>query len=151
MANFSCGECAQEEEMTTTKTVLVLCTENSCRSQMAEVIINHDLAGKALALSARIQPQPKAAEDAIEALNLAGLPADSLYPKDFGAVVNEPIDLLVTVCDTAKETCPGFPRPVPPIHLAFLDPHREPLAGFVAVRDDIRIRLVPAVHAALGI
>ena len=137
--------------MTAPKTVLVLCTGNSCRSQMAEVILNHDLAGRVRALSAGTRPQPKVAEGAIEALRLAGLPTDGLYPKDVDAVLDEAIDLVVTVCDNAKETCPVFPRPVPKIHLPFHDPHGEPLESFVAVRDDIRARLMPAVCEALKI
>jgi arsenate reductase len=137
--------------MTIPKIVLVLCTGNSCRSQMAEVIINYDLAGQVRALSAGTRPQPKVADGAIEALRLAGLPTDSLYPKDVDVVLNEPIDLVVTVCDNAKETCPIFPRPAPRIHVPFHDPHGEPLDSFVTVRDDIRSRLIPAVRQALGL
>jgi arsenate reductase len=118
---------------------------------MAEVLLNHDLAGQVRALSAGTRPQPKVADGAIEALRLAGLPTDGLYPKDIDAVLDESIDLVVTVCDNAKESCPIFPRPVPRIHLPFHDPHGEPLESFVAVRDDIRARLVPAVAEALGL
>jgi arsenate reductase len=116
---------------------------------MAEAILNHDLAGRVRALSAGTQPQPKVADNAIESLRLAGLPAHGLHPKDIATVLNETIDLVVTVCDNARETCPIFPRPVPRIHLPFHDPHGEPLEAFVRVRDDIRARLVPAVVAAL--
>lgn len=137
--------------MTAARTVLVLCTGNSCRSQMAEALINHDLAGRVRALSAGTRPQPKVADGAVEALRRAGLPTDGLYPKDVEAMMGEAIDLVVTVCDNANETCPVFPRPVPRIHLAFHDPHGEPLDSFLAVRDDIRARLVPAVRAALGL
>ncbi len=133
------------------KSVLVLCTGNSCRSQMAEVLLNHDLAGQVRALSAGTRPQPKVADGAIEALRLAGLPTDGLHPKDIDAVLDASIDLVVTVCDNAKESCPIFPRPVPRIHLPFHDPHGEPLESFLAVRDDIRARLVPAVAEALGL
>ncbi len=133
------------------KTVLILCTGNSCRSQMAEVLLNHELGSKVRALSAGTKPQPKVAEGAIEALKLAGLNPEGLYPKDVDAVMNEDIDLVVTVCDNAKETCPVFPGPVPSIHLPFHDPHGEPLESFVAVRDDIRKRLVAAVREKLGI
>ena len=131
--------------------VLVLCTGNSCRSQMAEALITHDLAGQARGLSAGTKPQPKVAEGAIEALMLAGLPTDGLYPKDIDAVINEPIDLVVTVCNNANEACPIFPKPVPRIHLPFHDPHGESLESFVQVRDDIRVRLIPAIRDALGI
>ncbi|MGA7181292.1 MAG: arsenate reductase ArsC [Thiobacillaceae bacterium] len=137
--------------MTQLKTVLVLCTGNSCRSQMAEVILNHDLGDQVRALSAGTRPQPKVADGAIEALKLAGLPTEGLFPKDVDDVMNEAIDLVVTVCDNAKEVCPVFPRPVPSIHLPFHDPHGEPLESFVAVRNDIRARLLPAVRDAMGI
>jgi len=133
------------------KTVLVLCTGNSCRSQMAEAIINLDLAGLVRALSAGVTPQPKVADGAIEALKLAGLPTEGLYPKEIDAVIDEDIDLVVTVCDNAKEACPIFPKPVKRIHVGFHDPHGEPLESFVQVRDDIRARLIPAVKTALGL
>ena len=133
------------------KTVLVLCTGNSCRSQMAEVLLNHDLAGQVRALSAGTRPQPKVADGAIAALADAGLPTEGLYPKDVDAVLDEAIDLVVTVCDNAKESCPIFPRPVRQIHLPFHDPHGEPLESFIRVRDEIRARLVPAVAEALGL
>lgn len=137
--------------MSDIKNILVLCTGNSCRSQMAEAIINHDLAGKAKGLSAGTIPQPKVAHGAIEALKLAGLPTEGLYPKDIDAVINEQVDLVVTVCNNAHEACPIFPKPVPRIHLPFHDPHGEPLSSFEQVRDDIRAKLIPAVREALGI
>ncbi|WP_295401441.1 arsenate reductase ArsC [uncultured Thiocystis sp.] len=136
---------------TTSKTVLVLCTGNSCRSQMAGVLLNHDLAGQVRALSAGTRPQPKVADGAIAALQAIGLPTEGLHPKDIDVLIDTPIDLVVTVCDNAKESCPIFPRPVAQIHLPFHDPHGEPLESFIAVRDDIRARLVPAVAETLGL
>jgi len=133
------------------KTVLILCTGNSCRSQMAEVLVNHDLAGRVRALSAGTKPQPKVADGAIAALQEAGLSTEGLFPKDVDAVMNQDTDLVITVCDNAKETCPVFPRPVPSIHLPFHDPHGEPLESFLTVRDDIRARLIPAVREKLGL
>ena len=133
------------------KTVLVLCTGNSCRSQMGEAILNYDLAGLVRGISAGTSPQAKVADGAIEALRLAGLPTDGLFPKTVEDVMDQDIDLVVSVCDNARETCPVFPRPVKRIHVGFHDPHGEPLESFLAVRDDIRARLVPAVRAALGL
>jgi arsenate reductase len=133
------------------KTVLVLCTGNSCRSQMAESILRHDLAGKVRAISAGTRPQPKVAEGALQALRLAQLPTDGLYPKDVSAVMHEPIDLVITVCDNANESCPVFPGTARQVHLPFHDPHGEPMESFVRVRDDIRLRLVPAVRQLLSV
>jgi len=131
------------------KTVLILCTGNSCRSQMAEVLVNHDLGPDVRALSAGTRPQPKVADGAIEALKLGGMATDGLYPKDVDAVMNESIDLVVTVCDNAKESCPIFPKPIPSIHMPFHDPHGEPIDSFVQVRDEIRAKLIPEVKRHL--
>lgn len=129
--------------------VLILCTGNSCRSQMAEALLNHDLQGKVKAVSAGTRPQSKVAEGALQALQLAGLDTQGLYPKEVDTFLDQSIDLVVTVCDHAQEACPIFPRPVPKLHLPFHDPHGESLDSFIRVRDEIRARLVPAVQAAL--
>ncbi len=127
-------------------TVLILCTGNSCRSQMAEALINHDLAGKVHAVSAGTSPQPKVADNAIAALQQLELPTQDLFPKDVDLFLNTEIDLVVTVCDNAKESCPVFPKPVQSIHLPLHDPHGEPLEAFIRVRDEIRAKLIPVVH-----
>lgn len=132
-------------------TVLILCTGNSCRSQMAEAILNHDLAGQVRAISAGTRPQPAVAAGAIAALQLAELPTEGLYPKDVDVFMHEHVDLVVTVCDNAKEACPVFPQAVRTLHLPFHDPHGESLASFVAVRNDIRQHLVAAVCENLGL
>ncbi len=136
---------------TTLPTVLILCTGNSCRSQMAEALLNHYLAGKVHAVSAGTAPQPKVADNAIAALQQLGLPTHDLRPKDIDLYLNAAIDLVVTVCDNAKESCPVFPRPVKSIHLPFHDPHGESLEAFILVRDEIRDKLLPAVRTELGL
>jgi arsenate reductase len=140
-----------ERAMSSIPTVLVLCTGNSCRSQMAEALLNHDLAGRVRAISAGTHPQPRVAEGAIAALEQAGVPTTGLHPKDVDTLLDEPIDLVVTVCDNAKESCPVFPRPVRSIHLPFHDPHGEPIESFLRVRDEIRTQLVAAVREALAL
>jgi arsenate reductase len=134
-----------------TQTVLILCTGNSCRSQMAEVLVNHDLGPDVRALSAGTRPQPKVADGAIAALKADGMDTEGLYPKDVEAVMNENINLVVTVCDNARETCPIFPKPVPAIHMPFHDPHGEPLESFIQVRDEIRARLIPELRRRFGL
>lgn len=136
--------------MSNSKTVLILCTGNSCRSQMAQALINHDLGPGVKAISAGTSPGPKVADGAIEALKHAHISTEGLYPKNVDAILNDAIDLVVTVCNNAKETCPIFPRPVPTIHMPFHDPHGEPLESFLRVRDEIRAKLVPAVRERLS-
>jgi arsenate reductase len=140
-----------EETMSNSKTVLILCTGNSCRSQMAQALINHDLGPGIKAISAGTSPGPKVADGAIEALKLADISTEGLYPKNVDAVMNDAIDLVVTVCDNAKETCPIFPKPVPSIHMPFHDPHGEPLESFVQVRDEIRSQLLPELKRRFGL
>lgn len=132
------------------KRVLILCTGNSCRSQMAEALVNHDLGPEVHAISAGTRPQPRVAEGAIQALQAMGIDTAALQPKDVDAVMNEAIDLVITVCDNAKEACPVFPRAIPSVHLPFHDPHGEPLESFIRVRDEIRARLVPEVKRRLS-
>jgi len=137
--------------MPQTQTVLILCTGNSCRSQMAQALVNHDLGPRVRALSAGTRPLPKVAEGAIAALQQAGIETQGLYPKDVEAVMNESIDLVITVCDNARESCPIFPRPIPSVHLPFHDPHGEPLESFVQVMNEIRAKLLPVVAQRLDV
>jgi arsenate reductase len=131
--------------------VLVLCTGNASRSQLAEAILRQALNGRARVVSAGTRPQPRVAAHALEALRLAGLPTRDLRSKDVALFLDQPIDLLVSVCDEARSDCPAFPRPVRRLHMPFRSPQGEPLESFVAVREDIRRRLVPAVREALGL
>lgn len=135
--------------MNTPKTVLILCTGNSCRSQMAEAMINHQLGPHIRAISAGTNPGPKVADGAITALQQLGIDTTGLHPKPVEAVMDEAIDLVVTVCDNARETCPVFPKPIPAIHMPFHDPHGEPLESFIHVRDQIRNQLLPEIKRRL--
>ena len=130
--------------------LLFLCTGNSCRSQMAEALVNHDLGEVIHAISAGTRPQLKVADGAIAALQDMGVATEGLHPKDVDAVMNEAIDLVITVCDNAKEACPVFPRAIPSVHMPFHDPHGEPLESFMRVRDEIRATLVAEVARRLG-
>ncbi len=132
-------------------TVLVLCTGNSCHSQMAEALLSQAFAGSVRVLSAGTSPQPVVAPEAILALQQLGLATAQLRPKHIDAVIAENVDLVVTVCNNAQESCPVFPRQTARLHMPFPDPHGQPLEAFVAVRDLIHERLVPAVREALDI
>ena len=135
------------------KRVLVLCTGNSCRSQMAEGWVNHLLAGQWEARSAGTAPAARVHPLAVRAMAEAGVDVSGGKPEHVGVYLDERWDLVVTVCDSAQETCPAFPRPVPKLHISFFDPagaegsDDEKMAVFRRVRDEIRDRLVPEVRA----
>jgi arsenate reductase len=130
------------------KRVLVLCTGNSCRSQMAEGFINHLLGDAWEARSAGTAPAARVHPLAVRAMAEAGVDVSRGVPEHVRAYLSDPWDLVVTVCDSAQEACPTFPRPVPKIHVPFLDPalaegtDDEKMAVFRRVRDEIRERLV---------
>lgn len=132
------------------KTVLVLCMGNACRSQMAEAILNHDLVGRVRALSAGARPELNVSDGAILALKDAGISTETLHTKSTDAVMGEPIDLVVTLCDNAREGYPVFPRPIPRMHVPFDDPCGASLEGLIRLREEIRERLIPVVCIALG-
>ena len=136
-------------EATRQRRVLILCTGNSCRSQMAEGWVKHLLAGRWQAGSAGIQPAAAVHPLAVRVMAEVGVDISGNRPEHVEAYLEQPWDLVVTVCDSAKESCPLFPRPVEAIHNSFPDPaeatgsEEERLAVFRAVRDDIRARLLP--------
>jgi len=135
------------------KRVLVLCTGNSCRSQMAEGWINHLLGDQWEARSAGTAPAARVHPLAVHAMAEVGVDISGGKPEHVDGYLDQPWDLVVTVCDSAKETCPVFPRPVERIHVSFSDPaaasgtDEEKMAVFRRVRDEIRQRLVPEVRA----
>jgi arsenate reductase len=134
------------------KRVLVLCTGNSCRSQMAEGWVNHLLGARWEARSAGTVPATRVHPLAVRAMAEVGVDISGGKPEHVGVYLDQPWDLVVTVCDSAKEACPVFPRPVPRLHLSFLDPAAaegaddEKMTVFRRVRDEIRDRLVPEVR-----
>ena len=132
-----------------TRRVLILCTGNSCRSQMAEGLVNHLLGDTWVARSAGTQPAERVHPLAIRAMAEVGVDISRARPRSVDALLDEAWDLVVTVCDSAQEACPVFPRAVPKVHLPFFDPARaegteaEKMRVFVRVRDEIRERLLP--------
>ena len=138
--------------MPTKKRVLVLCTGNSCRSQMAEGWINHVLGSSWEARSAGTRPADRVHPVAVAVMAEAGVDISDGRPTSVDTLLEESWDLVITVCDSAKETCPVFPGPVETLHIFFSDPaeasgsDEEVMAVFRAVRDDIRERLVREVR-----
>lgn len=103
------------------KRVLFLCTGNSCRSQMAEALLNHLGKGRYQAVSAGAKPAGAVYPFTIRTLEEVGLPAQDLRSKSLDEFKNVPIDLVITVCENAKESCPIWPGPIH-IHWNLEDP-----------------------------
>lgn len=135
------------------KRVLVLCTGNSCRSQMAQGWINGLLGGQWEARSAGTAPAACVHPLAVRAMADVGIDISGGKPEHVNGHLDQAWDLVLTVCDSAKETCPTFPRPVAKLHISFFDPalatgtDEERMAVFRRVRDEIRDRLVPELTA----
>ncbi|MBN2228099.1 MAG: arsenate reductase ArsC [Candidatus Thorarchaeota archaeon] len=104
------------------KRVLFLCTGNSARSQMAEALLKHLGGGGFEVYSAGTKPQSQVNPFAIEVLKERGIPTDGLHPKLVNEYINHEIDLVVTVCDNAKQTCPHFPGAKRMEHWSLEDP-----------------------------
>ncbi len=126
--------------------VLFLCTENACRSQIAEGLVNHDLAGKVKAFSAGVRPG-RVNPRAIQVMAELGIDISQQRSKSVDDLAGEQFDLVVTVCDHAAEQCPMFPGNTEVMHVSFPDPaqakgtEEEILTVFRSVRDDLRKRL----------
>jgi len=133
------------------KQVLILCTGNSCRSIMAEALINARLRQEGIvAQSAGTDPKKWPNPLAIEALKAAGIPTDGLFSKSLDAVLPDRFDLVVTVCDKAKESCPMFPGTTEVIHVGFEDPDGQELEAFIKTRDEIEATLLPIIREKLA-
>ncbi len=127
------------------KRVLILCTGNSCRSIMAEALINHYLKDHFIAFSAGVQPSvinPWAVRVLLE----LGIDTGAYYSKSVTEFQHrDDIDLVITVCDHAKESCPVFLKPIPQVHIGIEDPapftdspEEIALVTFRKAREEIR-------------
>ena len=129
--------------------VLFLCTGNSCRSQMAEAIVNASLGEQWEAVSAGTKPAGYVHPRAIQVLQEIGIHHDgqSKLADEYRGL---PLDLVVTVCDSAAEECPVWLGPGKRTHLSFEDPAKatgseaEILDAFRKVRDQIAVQ-IPAL------
>lgn len=104
------------------KNVLILCTGNSCRSVMAEALVNARLGECVKAQSSGVKASGKINPHAQALLEKKGIWRDTYHSKVIDTVIDTAFDLIITVCDHAKETCPMFPKAVKTIHLGFDDP-----------------------------
>ena len=127
--------------------VLVLCTHNSSRSQMAEGFLRA-LGGESVAVASAGTEATRVHPLAVAAMHELGIDLSGHTSKTLDRYLGEPWDYVITVCDSANERCPVFPGRVTRIHWSFDDPSAAPgtdaerLAVFRRVRDEIRARLV---------
>ena len=126
--------------------ILILCTGNSCRSQMAEGFLR-SWDGTLEVFSAGTAPAAGVHPLAVAVMREAGIDISRARPKNVDRFLREPFDHVITVCDNARETCPVFSGTVGRRHhFGFADPaaaegsDEEILAEFRRVRDEIRIR-----------
>jgi len=132
--------------MTRPKRILFLCTGNSCRSQMADGLVNHDFAGRLEAVSAGTEPHglnPKAVEVMGElGIDISGNSSDHL-----DSFTGQHFDYVISLCGDADEKCPAFFGGVKRLHMPFDDPPRatgseeEIMAVYRRVRDEIRTQM----------
>ncbi len=131
------------------KKVLVLCTGNSCRSIIAEALINAKLDGveaKSSGVKATGMINPTAKKLLIE----KGIWRDEYHSKVLDEVIDEEFDLVVTVCDHANETCPMFPKPISKIHVGFEDPDGKEYDAFINTYNEIEEILLAKIKEALN-
>ena len=134
--------------------VLFLCTENACRSQMAEGLVNHDLAGQVQAFSAGVRPS-RVNPRAIQVMAELSIDISHHRSKSVDDLAGEQFDLVITVCDQAQQQCPMFPRETEVMHVGFPDPAKatgsegEIMAVFRQVRDEMRQQLIPLLQGKL--
>jgi arsenate reductase (thioredoxin) len=124
--------------------ILILCTGNSCRSQMAEGILKN-LDPSLQVFSAGVSPASHISSKAITVMKEIGIDISYYKPKLVDQFIADPFDYVITVCDHAKETCPFFTGKVMHrLHIGFDDPaeasgtEEEILSVFRRVRDEIK-------------
>jgi arsenate reductase (thioredoxin) len=129
--------------MAAKKRVLILCTGNSARSQMAEGLLRHDAGGRFDVESAGVNPT-QVRPEAVAVMRELGIDISGHRSKHVDEFAGQRFDYVLTVCDNAKESCPIFPSGVTTIHRNFEDPaalhgtEHQRLAVFRRVRDEIR-------------
>ncbi|RXJ67108.1 low molecular weight phosphatase family protein [Halarcobacter ebronensis] len=132
------------------KKVLILCTGNSCRSIIAEALINAKCEGIS-ADSSGVKASGKVNPNAKKLLEEKGIWKDKYHSKTLDTVINNEYDLVVTVCDHANETCPMFPKPVKKMHIGFEDPDGKGFEAFEKTYKEIESILLQKVKEELGV
>lgn len=128
--------------MNSKKRVLILCTGNSARSQMAEGLLRHEAGDLFEVASAGVNPT-RVRPEAIEVMRESGIDISAHHSKSVDEFIGQQFDYVITVCDNANEQCPTFPGHTKRIHWSFEDPAAVEgdevarLEVFRRVRDEI--------------
>lgn len=131
--------------------VLVLCTANSARSQIAEALLRHRGAGRVAAGSAGAAPAGRVHPSALAVLERHGIPTGGLGPKATGELLGRDWDVLITVCDRARDACPVLPRATVSAHWGMPDPARVAGPGEAAAFDEAFRTLRRRIDAFLAL
>jgi len=127
------------------KKVLILCTGNSCRSIIAEGLINKYFSD-IKAYSAGSNPNKKINPYAKKVLEKENAWKNSYHSKTIEEVMHyAPFDLVITVCDNASKNCPIFPN-TKATHIPFEDPDGKEYKEFIKIKEEIKKRLFPALN-----
>ncbi len=124
--------------------ILILCTGNSCRSQLAEGVLKQVANDLFEIHSAGSNPAGRVHPQAIAVLREIGFDITDHHSKHMDEFLTADIDTVITVCDKANESCPIFPGAVNRYHWGFEDPPHaarpgeEPIEAFRRIRDQIR-------------
>ncbi len=113
--------------------IIVICTGNSCRSQMSEAWVNFLAPGRVVALSAGTNPTGYVHPSVIDVMNEVGIDMGEFKSKSVSQFIDQEFDYVITVCDDAAKHCPTFPGPGKRIHWPFEDP-----ANFVGNEDQVK-------------
>jgi len=116
---------------------------------MAEALINAKLGDCVEAFSSGVKASGKVNPNAQALLEAKGYWKEGYHSKVIETVLDNPFDLVVTVCDNAKESCPMFPKAVKTIHLGFEDPSGKAPEAYAETLDLIEKELLPVVKAEL--
>ena len=128
------------------KKVLVLCTGNSCRSIIAEALINHKFTGQIEAYSSGVSASGKVNPNAKKILEENDMWKSTYHSKDIESIIHIPFDLVITVCENASQTCPVFPGKAEVIHQGFKDPDGQEYKAFEECFNQIKNKLLPLIQ-----
>ncbi len=135
--------------MTQKKQVLILCTGNSCRSVMAEALINVKLQNCVKAQSSGSKATGYINKNVKKLLNYKGYWKDFYFSKTIDKVLDINFDLIITVCDNAKESCPIFPKNIKTLHVSFIDPSGKAYCEYEKTLELMEKILLPIIKKEL--